>query len=476
MSPTQLKRRLFWASEIVLLAGTVSAAVLLSRAGEWHPLSLVALLFALALGGEWFTVQHLSGIVSASLAVMTLAMGLLGPVPAAICGVAAIGLHSAIAGRTPREWLNNLAGFGVAGFVGGLVVRLGAGEVAGVHNHGVTQSILFGLLLLGGEIILLAVNFIIFALELKVEEGRSVTSVARELYGPTLPGELSVGTIAIALALAYRSVGMPALLAALPVLLIFQQLTVALVRSQRRAEQLDARTRQLATFQWAVPSTFMEGLGLRDLTAMRHGAAVASYAKTMALELGCDEREQEIIHLAGLLHDIGKFTWSDRILHPGEELSEADWEVIRRHPQDGAMMLGKFDGFGPVAEAILYHHERVDGSGYPTGLIASEIPLASRIIAICSTYDAMTKRETYGPPMDAQEAMAELRTIAGSQLDADLVETFIGLLERHGPAFARDADYKTELEFENRVRKMAQPQEAENLARSPIALRLRRGG
>ena len=129
----------------------------------------------------------------------------------------------------------------------------------------------------------------------------------------------------------------------------------------------------------------------------------------MAIELGCDEDEQEVIHLSGLLHDIGKFTWSDRVLHP-EQLTDEDWVVIRRHPQDGAMMVGKLDGFGPVADAILYHHERIDGGGYPAGLIGSEIPLASRIVAICSTYDTMTKRASYGPPMTPQEAMAELRT------------------------------------------------------------------
>jgi len=249
------------------------------------------------------------------------------------------------------------------------------------------------------------------------------------------------------------------LFAAIPVLIIFRQLAVALVRSERRAEQLDARTRQLASFQWAVPSTFMEGLALRDPNAMRHGAAVATYAKAIAVELGCEENEQEAIHLAGLLHDIGKFTWSDRVLHPAE-LTDEDWTVIRRHPQDGAMMLGKFDGFGPVADAILYHHERMDGGGYPAGLIGNEIPLASRIVAICSTYDTMTTGAALGPTMSPEEATAELRRVAGSQLDAELVDVFIPLLERNGPTFGQEADYRTELSFDNRVRRMAQPRPA----------------
>jgi putative nucleotidyltransferase with HDIG domain len=464
-----------WALEAALLAGTVTAAVFVARPDEWRPLGLVALVIGLALGGEWFTVEALTGVVSASLAVMTLAMGLLGPIPAAVCGMAAIGLHSAIAGRTLDEWLSNLVAFGVAAFAGGMLVRAIAGDVA-VHHLHASQGLVFALVLLGGVLLLLVINFVLFSLDLVVREGSSFLRLVRELLIPTLPGELAVGVIAILLVFAYRAVGLTALIASLPVLLIFRQLSVALVRSERRAEQLNVRTRQLASFQWAVPSTFMEGLALREPKEMRHGAAVAKYAKTMAVELGADEDEQEVIHLAGLLHDIGKFTWSDRVLHP-HDLNDQDWAVIRRHPQDGAMMVGKFDGFGPVADAILYHHERIDGSGYPAGLIGSEIPLASRIVAICSTYDTMTTRATYGPPMSPEEAVAELRKIAGTQLDAELVETFIGLLERHGPAFAQDADYRSELAFENRVRKMAEPAAAgaSQLARAPAAVRLRKG-
>ena len=319
--------------------------------------------------------------------------------------------------------------------------------------------------MLGAVVVLLVVNFLLFALELIVKQGRSLVRLVQELFLPLLVGELAVGVIAVLLVLAYRAAGLPVLFAAIPVLIIFRQLSVALVRSERRAEQLDARSRQLASFQWAVPSTFMEGLALREPNAMRHGAAVASYAKAMAAELGCEEDEQEAIHLAGLLHDIGKFTWSDRVLHPSE-LTDDDWAVIRRHPQDGAMMVGKFDGFGPVADAILYHHERMDGGGYPAGLIGNEIPLASRIVAICSTYDTMTTRAALGPTMTPPDAMTELRRVAGSQLDAELVEVFIALLERNGPTFGQEADYRTELSFDNRVRRMAEPRPATQAPRT----------
>ena len=210
--------------------------------------------------------------------------------------------------------------------------------------------------------------------------------------------------------------------------------------------------------QLGVLSMLMDALALRDAETSRHASAVARYARALAVEIGCDEEEREVVQTAALLHDIGKFTWSDRILHPAQ-LTDADWEVIRRHPSDGATLVGKLDGYGPVADAILYHHERVDGGGYPAGLIAGEIPLASRIIAICSTFDTMTARDTPGPRMTVDEALAELRNIAGRQLDADLVATFVALIEREGPALleAPAGDHATELDLATRVRKMVTP-------------------
>ena len=157
------------------------------------------------------------------------------------------------------------------------------------------------------------------------------------------------------------------------------------------------------------------------------------------------------MHTAGLLHDIGKFALPDTILR-AEVLSDEDWAVIRRHPQDGATLVGRLDGYGPVAEAILYHHESVDGSGYPAGLIGNEIPLASRIIAICSTYDTLTARETYRSPMTPQDAIE--RAAPGRRQASSTPSSWRAsstMLEREGPVtFARgdEADFEAELAFE----------------------------
>jgi putative nucleotidyltransferase with HDIG domain len=292
-----------------------------------------------------------------------------------------------------------------------------------------------------------------------VLDGRGLIAQVRTLLVPMLPGQFAAAVLAAILAVAYTNLGYPALVGVVAVILIFQYLARALLRSEDRAEQLEARSVRLASMQLGVLVTLVETLALRDRMTARHAAAVARYSRALAREMGCDEADQDLAHTAGLLHDIGKFALPDRILH-AEILSDEDWAVVRRHPQEGATLVGRLDGYGPVADAILYHHEHVDGSGYPAGLIGNEIPLASRILSVCNVYDTLTARDSYRSPMTPQDAIAELRRVSGRQLDSEIVDTFISMLERDGPvtfAHGDDADFEAELAFERRARALAEP-------------------
>jgi HD-GYP domain-containing protein (c-di-GMP phosphodiesterase class II) len=168
------------------------------------------------------------------------------------------------------------------------------------------------------------------------------------------------------------------------------------------------------------------------------------------------------VHTAGLLHDIGKFAFPDRILMADRPLSEADLEIVRQHPINGAELVRRIEGYDKVAEVILAHHERVDGTGYPYGLQKEQIPTLARIISVADTYDVLTARDTYRPPISGPEAIAELRNVAGSQLDGRFVELFIEILEREGIGFTHteDADFERELALEERIRELARPQVA----------------
>jgi hypothetical protein len=434
--------------------------VWLARPAEWSPAVLVVLLVSLALLSESFSVQLNDGQLSASTVAIVLAMGLLGPAPAAICGIAAMILASARRRISGTQWLSNLASFAAVPFAGGLAVRLAAEDLQVLHGGHTAGSFIFGLILLGVFAGTLAVNFVLVGLNALVEEGHSLRRQVPEFL-PLLPGELASGALAATLAVAYRSVGLPMLIAAIVVLLIFQHLTVALVRSERRAEQLQARSRQLVGLQLGVLRTLVRALGMRDETSGRHAAAVAAYATALGVELGLSEEERDVLRAAGLLHEIGKFTWPDRVLH-AKSLEDEDMAIVKRHPQEGAILVGALDGYGPVADAILYHHERMDGRGYPAGLIGQEIPSASRILAICSTYDTMVAGRGYRSPMSREEAIEELGVASrNGQLDPELVETFVALLEREGDTLAQEPDFEGQLEFERRVRDMAEGSETE---------------
>jgi len=460
MLPPQLTRRLFWVTEGVLLLAATGAAVALSRSQDWHPLALVGLLLALALVAERIEFEVRGQHLSASLVVLVLAMSLLGPAPAVALGLVVILPNSFGRRLSPSLWLGNLSAFAAFTLVGALIVRALVGDVHSPQDHHLAGSVTFGLVVFGVFMVTNALNFAIIAADARVTQGLPLGRQTRELFLPLQPGQMALGALTALLAIAYFHLGLSALLGLIVVLLLFQYLIAALLRSEDRAEQVDARSRQLATLQLGVLSTLIETLALRDRGTARHAAAVARYARDLAVEIGLDESQQELVHTAGLLHDIGKFVLPDRILH-AEILSDDDWAMIRRHPQDGATLVGRLDGYGPVADAILYHHEHVDGSGYPAGLIGNEIPLSSRMLAICSAYDTLTSRDSYRSPMTPQDAIAELRRVAGRQLDTELVERFVAMLSRDGPPtrVAEDADFGAELAFERRVRQMAQPKQ-----------------
>lgn len=457
--------RLFWLAEGVVLASVVVYTVRLSAVEEWHPVALVLILLALVMAGDRLMSNVGSNSVTTAHIAMVLAICLLGPAPAVAFGIAAAILISAMRHLPLSQWLNNLVSLSLYALVGGLLVKLLIGNVHDPSNLALTRSVTFGLVVVTVSMITIAINFAVVALDVWIEDGRPLIRQAREAFIPLLPRHLAAGLIAGLIAVGYTNIGVSVLIAAILVLGTFHYLTAALLRSEERADQLEARSIHLANMQLGVLSMLMDALALRDPARSRHATAVARYAKALAIDIGCDETEQEVIHTAGLLHDIGKFTWSDRVLHP-QQLTDEDWAVIRRHPQDGAALVGKLDGYGAVADAILYHHERIDGGGYPAGLIGNEIPLASRVVALCSTFDTMIATTTYGPRLTLEEAIAELRKIAGHQLDAELVESFVAILEREAELLMPEgAGYEAELAFEQRVKKMAQPSPGETTRR-----------
>jgi putative nucleotidyltransferase with HDIG domain len=213
------------------------------------------------------------------------------------------------------------------------------------------------------------------------------------------------------------------------------------------------RTRQYAALSWGVLGGLVRTLELRDGRAARHSAAVAAFARDIARQCGMTERESELAHTAGLLHDIGRFALSDRVMERSATLRESDWEGIRRHPELGADLLGDLGLYGPVAEIVRAHHERVDGLGYPDGLRGEQIPAIARIVAVAEVYDTLTADDTYRTPFSSFEAVLELRRVSGTQLDGRYVEALAELLAGRDTGYrhADAADFDREIAIERRV-------------------------
>jgi diguanylate cyclase (GGDEF)-like protein/putative nucleotidyltransferase with HDIG domain len=158
----------------------------------------------------------------------------------------------------------------------------------------------------------------------------------------------------------------------------------------------------------------------RDVYTGSHSQRVAELAARTARRLGLPDEEVELTRLAGSLHDLGKLAIPEEILRKPGPLTEPERIVLERHPQIGFRMLESL-GVDPVADWVLHHHERWDGSGYPDGLSGERIPLGARIIFVADAYDAMISERVYRRRVSPEEAIAELGRCAGTQFDPDVV-------------------------------------------------------
>jgi putative nucleotidyltransferase with HDIG domain len=436
------------------LAAVAAASVFAAPIANWDPV-LFGILLAFSVFSDLTAVETTSKVrLSGSFLPIVLALVLLGGPPAAVIGAVVIALDW-LSDRKPLHYfLNNLLTYIAFPVITGLAFHWAVigGKIA--DTDPAYYSLVFAAFLLA-----LAINFTMIASYSCYLDRTSFFGKVRTALFPLLPSELAAALMAVGVAYLYVQVGLAGVALFGVVLVTFQYLLGALLVSQQRAEELELRSKQLASFQVGMLSAMLRTLDLRDQMTARHSAAVARYSRAIAQRAGYSRREEELVHIAALLHDIGKFILPDRILKANVPLTDEDWMLIKRHPQQGARVVSSLDGYGPVAEIILAHHERIDGKGYPRGLAGDEIPELARIISVADTYDVMTARDSYRTPMSSYDAIKELRRVAGKQLDARFVEIFVELLEgkdvsfQHGEA----ADFEKELALEARIEETASP-------------------
>jgi putative nucleotidyltransferase with HDIG domain len=446
--------RLAIATMVAGLALVAAAAVWRAASADWD-LPLFFILLGFSVFSDLTAISTTSKVkISGSFLALVLAMVFLGGTPAAVIGVLSI-LAGWLRWRDAGHYLlNNVLTYATFPLLSGIAFHEIVDNAGIAQTDGSFYALIFAVFLLA-----LAINFTMIASYSCYLDRSSFFVKVRTALFPLLPSELAAALMAVGVAYLYVQLGLAGVAMFGVVLVTFQYLLGALLVSQQRAEELELRSKQLASFQVGMLSAMLRTLDLRDQMTARHSAAVARYSRAIAQRAGYSRREEELVHIAALLHDIGKFILPDRILKANVPLTDEDWMLIKRHPQQGARVVSSLDGYGPVAEIILAHHERIDGKGYPRGLAGDEIPELARIISVADTYDVMTARDSYRTPMSSYDAIVELRRVAGKQLDARFVEIFIELLEgkdvsfQHGEA----ADFEKELALEARIEETASP-------------------
>lgn len=341
-----------------------------------------------------------------------------GPLPAALIGaIAVVGDF----GRPFARWVvwtaNRTIIGGLAGFAALTAMQAGSGT--------------FGRILAAtsmAAVVDFALDFVLNALILVLRGTGSIRDLARTT-GPVALAGIPLYTSLVGV-LAYSYITFTAWSAALFFIpaLAAQRLFV-IYREQRLAltELAEANTRmERANLSFA--TALVATLDARDRYTAGHSAAVAVYSRDIAARMGLSAEEQQLVHLCGLVHDIGKVGLAVGLLEKPGALTLDERRQMEAHTAIGERILSKVDDYAEIARVVRHHHERVDGLGYPDQLASGDIPLLSRIIAVADAYDAMTSDRPYRDAMPSRVARLRLAQAVESQFDTAVVAAFEAIL------------------------------------------------
>ena len=200
---------------------------------------------------------------------------------------------------------------------------------------------------------------------------------------------------------------------------------------RRQNEKLRARTLRLAESNRLLEESALEAVeslnatvDAKDPYTAGHSQRVQRIAVALGEELGLETEQLEVLRFAGLFHDIGKIGVPDAILTKPDRLSELEFEIVKRHPEDGARIVGRLHRLHATVPAVLHHHERWDGEGYPDKLAGESIPLPARLFSLCDVYDALRSRRAHRPGLAHAAAVQVILGASAGHFDPRLLEVF----------------------------------------------------
>lgn len=192
---------------------------------------------------------------------------------------------------------------------------------------------------------------------------------------------------------------------------------------------------QLEKYVVDFANVLLSTVDAKDNYTAKHSKRVCEYAQRFSNVLSLSDKDKEILKLAGLFHDIGKIGIPDSILTKTDKLTDEEYTTIKYHPTIGANILSVADIFDDVHDIVKYHHERIDGRGYPDGIANGSIPYLSKILSICDSFDAITTKRSYKEVYSIDYALEELKRVRGTQLDPDLTDKFIAMVKENVDTF-----------------------------------------
>jgi HD-GYP domain-containing protein (c-di-GMP phosphodiesterase class II) len=204
-------------------------------------------------------------------------------------------------------------------------------------------------------------------------------------------------------------------------------------RMAERLQENMRRTREAADTNRALFIGTVRGLAAaidgKDPYTRGHSERVAEYSAAMAVELGLSEEEVEKIRIGGLMHDLGKLAIEDKILRKPAPLTDEEFEIMREHPERGTRIMSEIPQMREYISGMRFHHEMVNGKGYPLGLEGEQIPLMARIVSVADTFDAMTTNRPYQKQMPIDVVFEKIRSMSGVRYDPAVVDALVAAYE-----------------------------------------------
>lgn len=353
-----------------------------------------------------------------------LAIMFTGTLPALVVALI-VGLWGAWRETSRSVVVYNAANYIVSAFLA--CVALGALQSAmHIPLHALTVR-----LLLAGAVVAVtweAANLALLSVGMRVKYRRPFRAFWQDEMPPFLRSLSVLLLLGLAIAALYAAAGIIAVILLFVPLVASQYMFKLLVREREHVARQTQLSDQYLEMNIGLAAAMVVLLDSKDEYTAQHSAAVAMYCRDMATVLDLDEEDADALHLAGLLHDLGKVGVPDAVLRKACELDAEEWELIRQHPEKGAEVLSHLAAYQKVADIVRFHHERLDGSGYPNGIGEESIPELSKMLAVADSYHAMTSDRPYRGARSSFEALKELREMADVTLDAAYVEALAKVL------------------------------------------------